>query len=191
MKVLPKVLLVLTVIALGVMYGGYRFKLDRGEAAGGFTIFIRNTLKDMGNKLAGDSQKTELQTRRDDVSKRPQEAGFGKGPASEAPPSTLKWTYEPKSGKTPASPPQRPPKKSELDRIDLLMKEASAYLNVATLHVELRNEYAQKAYDCTTKALNIFESFSEETQNRPEFEERLKAITMARHAAIKLAPMEE
>jgi len=206
MNKLPQVFLILTALGLGIIYGHYEWKLDRQkEEQDDFYERWAKCLKE-GDGIVDDTNNWYGMSGPNEIIKFRDRSGIGQhfygDVTSQKNPPDYEEVLEDKHDAQLKEKERKkqdsrektvkaPSYQKELDRIDFLMEVASTYLNIATIDVNLRGEYAKSAFDCTSKALDIHGSFTEEIQERQEVQQRLKAITEVRHAAMKLAPIEK
>lgn len=192
MKKLPQVFLVLTVLALGVMYGYYDFRVERGYG-GSFLTCIGETFsqarkqpevglcpvhramleRDKATKTSAKASGDASEAKHPEAEKAPEEGAH----AERTPKPETREPDTPKPGIFPS--------RDRLDKADQVLKAASAYYKLAVMNVEKRQEYAQKILDSTEDTLETLDELNQKFPNQPEIEERLSEILRLRQFATK------
>jgi hypothetical protein len=190
MNKLPQVLLVLTVLGLGVMYGYYDFRVERGYH-GSFLALAGETLGQVGKQPEVKLYPPHRAVLERDKTARASVKASGDAP-EEKHPKVQKTLGEGGYAEQVTRPehkeretPKRhiPPHQAELDEADRVIMAASTYRRLAVMNEEKRQEYAGKILDGTEDVLESLDELNQKFPNQPEIEERLSEILRLRQFA--------
>ena len=190
MKVLLEMVLILTVIAAGVTYGYYDFRVERGYRGSYLTHLgeipgklrrkigksprLRRRAKPPKSRVPETPEQPDRPVREHpEAEKAPVEGGYARR------------TFQPEREE--AETPKRRflEYQAVLDEADRIIMAASTYRKLAVMKVERRQEYARKILDSTEDILRILDELNEKYPDQPEIEERLQEIHRLRQFAVK------
>jgi hypothetical protein len=186
---LPQVFLVITVLGLGVTYGHYDFRVERGYR-GSYVAHLGETFSKFPKKARGSSRRryraAKPQPEADDSTAA--QRRNRKLPEAEKTPvkgGYARRTFEPEREEAETPKHLFREYQVKLDVSDRVIMAASTYRKLGVMNAEKRQEYARKILDSTEDTLRMLDELNEKFPGQPEIEERLQEIHRLRHFATK------
>jgi len=193
MKVLLEVVLILTVIAAGMTYGYYDFRVERGYRGSYLTHLGEIPGKLRGNVRVGlcpkhramlqGTKSGQAPTRSDSTDKQNEEHHETEKAPVEG--GYAKRTFQPEREVQESPKHKLQQFQAELDKADQVLKAASTYYRLAVMNEEKRQEYARKILDITEETLRKLNELNDKYPDQPELEERLQEFFRLRQFAVK------
>jgi hypothetical protein len=189
MKKLLEVFLVLTVLGLGVTYGYYDFRVERGYR-GSYLSHLGEIPGKIQKKIGKSPRlrRSAAQPKQQAGDVRAKERPEREQPEAELPlkeSGYVRRTFQPEREESETPKRRFLEYQVKLDEADRVIMAASTYYKLAVMKAERRQEYARKILDSTEDTLRTLDELNEKFPDQPEIEERLQEIHRLRQFAVK------